>query len=85
MGIELTILVASYSYLVRWKQIPAFAALTAGILLGKLVYYSMKSVALGAGLLTGSLISTPVQTQMILALGTAAVFGLVEHLHAKRG
>ena len=85
MGIELTILVATYSYLVRWKQIPAFAALTAGILLGKLVYYSMKSVALGAGLLAGSLITTPVQTQMILALGTAAVFGLVEHLHAKRG
>ena len=85
MGIELTILVATYSYLVRWKQIPAFAALTAGILLGKLVYYSMKSVALGTGILAGSLISTPVQTQMILALGTAAVFGIVEHLHAKRG
>jgi hypothetical protein len=78
MGIELTILVASYAYLVRLDRIPAFAALAAGILLGKIVYYAMKFVALGTGLLAGNLVSTPLQTQLFLAVGTAVVFGLVE-------
>lgn len=83
MGIELSILVATYSYLVQWKRIPAFVALTAGILVGKLIYYSMKYVALGTGLLAGSLISTPIQTQFVLAVGTAAVFGLLEHFRTR--
>jgi hypothetical protein len=78
MGIEFTILVAGYSYLVQKVRIPAFAALTAAILLSKVVYYAMKFAALGAGLLAGNLVSTPVQTQMVLAIGTAAVFGLIE-------
>jgi len=78
MGIEFSILVACYSYLVKMLRIPAFAALTAAILVGKVVYYTMKFAALSAGLLTGSLISTPLQTQLILAVGTAAVFGFVE-------
>jgi hypothetical protein len=38
----------------------------------------MKYVALSAGWLTGSLVSTPVQTQLVLALGTAVVFALIE-------
>ena len=84
MGIELTILVASYGYLVRFDRIPAFLALTAGIVIGKLVYYSMKFTALGAGLLTGSLVSTPWQNQLVLAVGTAGVFGVVEHFRAKK-
>ena len=83
MGIELTILVASYSYLVRMDRIPAFVALTAGIIIGKLVYYSMKYAALSAGFLSGSLISTPWQSQLALAVGTAVVFGIVEHLVSK--
>jgi hypothetical protein len=78
MGIEFTILVAGYSYLVQKVRIPAFAALTAAILLSKVVYYAMKFAALGAGLLAGNLVSTPLQTQMVLAIGTAAVFGLIE-------
>jgi hypothetical protein len=83
MGIELSILVATYSYLVQWKRIPAFVALTVGILSGKLIYYSMKYVALSTGMLSGSLISTPIQTQIMLAVATAAVFGLLEHLRTK--
>ena len=79
MGIEFSILVACYGYLVQIVRIPAFAALTAAILVGKVVYYSMKYAALGAGFLTGSLISTPLQIQLMLAVGTAAVFGLVEY------
>jgi hypothetical protein len=78
MGIELSILVASYGYLVQTARIPAFAALTAAILFSKVVYYTMKFAALGAGLLSGGLVSTPLQTQVILAVGTAAVFALVE-------
>jgi hypothetical protein len=81
MGIEFTILVATYIHLVRKDRIPAFVALTAGILLGKVVYYAMKYVVLSAGWLGGSLVSTPVQTQVVLALGTVAVFGLVEHYY----
>lgn len=83
MGIELSILVAAYSYLVQRARVPAFAALTAAIVLSKLIYYTMKFAALKAGLLAGSLISTPPQTQLILAIGTAAVFGLVEHYRTK--
>jgi len=83
MGIELSILVASYAYLVKMPRMPAFAALATGILVGKLVYYAMKFVALSTGLLAGSLISTPVQTQLILALGTAAVFALLEYYRAR--
>ena len=82
MGIEFSVLVACYGYLVQMVRIPAFAALTVAILTGKLVYYTMKYAALGAGLLGGSLITTPLQTQVILAIGTAAVFGLVEYYRA---
>jgi hypothetical protein len=84
MGIELSILVATYGYLVRMERIPAFAALTAGILFGKLVYYAMKFAALSAGLLAGSLISTPLQTQLVLAVGTAAIFALIEYYSTKK-
>lgn len=79
MGIEFSILVATYIHLVRKDHIPTFVALTAGILLGKAVYYSMKFMALSAGWLGGSLVSTPVQTQLVLAAGTAAVFAFVVH------
>lgn len=79
MGIEFSILVASYHYLSQLVRIPAFAALTAAILVGKLAYYAMKYAALSAGLLAGSLVSTPPQTQLILAVATAAVFGIIEH------
>lgn len=83
MGIEFSVLVACYGYLLQILRIPAFAALTAAILIGKLVYYTMKYAALGAGLLSGSLISTPLQIQLMLAVGTAAVFGLVEYSRNK--
>ena len=83
MGIEFSILVASYSYLAQVIRIPAFAALTAAILIGKVVYYAMKYAALSAGLLGGSLVSTPLQTQLVLGIGTALVFGLVEHYRMK--
>jgi len=83
IGIELSVLVASYTYLVRSERIPAFVALTIGILSGKIVYYTLKLAALNTGLLTGNLISTPVQTQFILAVGTAAVFGLIEYYRPK--
>lgn len=85
MGIEFAILVATYAHLVRKDRIPVFVALTAGILAGKIVYYSMKLVALNAGWLGGSLVSTPVQTQLILGLGTAAVFALVMHFRRHGG
>lgn len=83
MGIEFLVLVATYAYLVRLDRIPAFVALTAGILLGKVVYYLMKFVALNTGLLAGGMISTPVQTQFVLAVGTAAVFSFVEYYRTK--
>jgi len=84
MGIELTVLVACYGYLAQKLRVPAFAALAAAILAGKLVYYAMKYLALGAGWLGGSLVSTPLQTQLLLALATAAVFGLVETYRSGR-
>jgi len=79
MCIEFSILVAAYGYFAQRLRIPAFAALTAGILISKLVYYTMKAGALSAGWLSGSLISTPLKTQLALAIGTAAVFGLIEY------
>jgi len=82
MGIELSALVAIYSYLVRRDRLPAFAALIAAILLSKLLYYGLKSAALGAGFLSGQLISTPVTSQLILAIGTAIIFGVVEHFRS---
>lgn len=84
IGIELSILVATYSYLVQFDRIPAYAALTAAILLGKVVYYAMKFAALSAGLLTGSLISTPLRAQLVLALGTAIIFGLIGYHLSKK-
>lgn len=79
MCIEFSILVAAYGFLARRFRIPAFAALTAGILLSKVVYYVLKAGALSAGWLGGSLISTPLQTQLVLAIGTAAIFGYIEY------
>jgi len=83
MGIELTVLVASYGYLMQKLRIPAFAALALAIVLGKLVYYAMKFAALGAGLLSGSLVSTPLLTQLLLGIATAAIFGLIETYRPK--
>jgi hypothetical protein len=83
MGIELSALAAGYFYFLKTLRIPAFAALTAAILLSKLLYYTLKYAALGAGLLGGSLVSTPLQTQLVLGIGTAAVFGLLETYRAK--
>jgi len=85
MGIELSMLVAVYFYLIKLIRIPAFAALTAAIIASKLIYYSMKFGALSAGFLSGNLVSTPFSTQLILAIGTAAVFGLVEQTRNKIG
>ncbi len=79
MGIEFSTLAATYIHLVRKDHIPTFVALAAGILLGKAVYYTMKSMALSLGWLSGSLVSTPVQTQLVLGLGTAAIFALFVH------
>jgi hypothetical protein len=79
MGIELAILVATYSYLIRLPRFPAIVALIGAILFSKVVYYTMKYLALSGGWLSGNLVSTPVQTQLILATGTAVVFGLIEH------
>ena len=85
MAVEYSVLVAAYAWLIRTPRMPAFAAIAAAILLGKIIYYAMKFVALDFGLLAGRLISTPVQYQLMLALGTAAVFGLVAHFHKKQG
>lgn len=79
MGIELAILVASFAHLVRMQRIPVFAALITAMLFSKVVYYTMKYVALSAGWLAGNLVTTPLQTQLVLAVGTAVIFGLVEH------
>ena len=84
MGIELTILVASYSYLVQIKRFQPFVALTSGILFSKAVYYTMKFAALSTGLLAGNLVSTPFQNQLVLALGTAVIFALVEPYRTKK-
>jgi len=83
MGIEFSILIATYGHLVQKVRIPAFVALTVAILLGKVVYYTLKFGALSAGWLGGSLVTTPVQTQLILAVLTAAVFGLIEYYRTK--
>lgn len=83
MGIEFSILVATYGYLVQLERIPAFVALTASILVGKVVYYTMKFAALNAGLLAGTLVTTPFQIQLVLAVGTAAVFGIVEYYRTR--
>jgi hypothetical protein len=79
MCIEFSLLVATYGYLRQGIRLPAFAALTGAILLSKIVYYTMKSVALSAGWLAGSLVSTPVHIQLGLAIGTAALFSLIEY------
>jgi len=84
MGIELSMLVAVYFYLVQLVSIPAFAALTAAIIASKVIYYTMKFGALSAGFLSGNLVSTPFETQLVLALGTAVVFGAVEKLKPGR-
>ena len=83
MCIEFSILVAAYGLLAQRFRIPAFAALAAAILCGKLVYYMMKAGALSAGWLSGSLVSTPVKFQVALAIGTAAVFGGIEYYRKK--
>lgn len=78
MGIEFSVLVAAYGHLVQRAEMPPFLALAIAILAGKALYYALKFLSLSAGLLDGTLISTPVMTQVALALGTAAVFGLIE-------
>ena len=79
MGIEFSVLVAAWDFLARAKGWTPFLALTAAILAGKVVYYTLKYLSLSAGFLDGNLVSTPVATQAILAVGTAAVFAAVEY------
>lgn len=77
IGVEYSVLVAVYGYLAQHRKWPPFAGLIAAILAGKVVYYALKYLSLEAGLLAGNLVSTPVYTQAILAVGTAAVFAFV--------
>lgn len=83
MCMEFAILVAIYSFLAHKLRTPTVAALAAGILAGKVVYYAIKSAALSAGWLGGNLISTPLKAQLVLAIGTVVVFGLVEHFRTR--
>lgn len=83
MGIEFSILVAVYEYLVKLIRMPVFVALSAAIVISKLAYYTMKFAALGTGILSGNLVSTPFQTQLILAAGTATVFALIERYRSR--
>lgn len=85
MGIEFSILVATFAYLQHQNRMPTFLALMVAIIVGKMAYYLMKYVALSSGLLAGNLISTPVLYQLLLAVGTAAVFGLVEYYRGGSG
>jgi len=78
MAIEFGVLISAYGWLKRDRKAPAFLALAGGIVLGKLVYYGLKSAALAAGWLSGSLVTTPWTAQLILAAATAAVFGFIE-------
>jgi hypothetical protein len=77
IGTEYCVLVAAYAYLERQRHWSPFAGLVAAILAGKVVYYALKYVSLQAGLLAGGLVSTPLLTQLLLAVATAAVFALV--------
>ena len=77
IGIEYSVLVAAYGFLAQGRKWSPFLALVLAILAGKLVYYGLKALSLNAGLLEGNLVSTPVQTQAILAVATAAVFALL--------
>ena len=77
IGIEYSVLVAAYGFLAQTRKWPPFIGLTAAILAGKVVYYALKYLSLDVGLLAGNLVSTPVHTQAILAIGTAAVFAFV--------
>lgn len=83
MMMEFSVLVASYGFLADHWRLKAFPALLSAILLGKLVYYSLKSLALGAGWLSGTLVSTPIKFQLILAIVTAAVFGLAGYYRGR--
>jgi hypothetical protein len=83
IGIEYSVLVAAYGFLAERRKWSPFPALVVAILAGKLVYYGLKALSLNAGLLEGNLVSTPLQTQAILAAGTAAVFAFV--LHRRQG
>jgi hypothetical protein len=77
MGIELSLLVATYGWFNRRLSLPAFAALAVAIVVGKGVYYALKSLVLQAGWMEGDLVSTPWQSQLALAIGTALVFGAI--------
>lgn len=83
IGIELCLLAASYLYLTGTRRVPVVLAMLIAILFGKIIYYALKSAALGAGWLDGRLVSTPVVTQLVLVVGTALVFGLVERYWGK--
>ena len=78
IGIELTVLSAGYFFLNETKRLPALLAMLVAILLGKAVYYGLKYILLSAGLLNGTLVSTPVASQLVLAALTALIFGAIE-------
>lgn len=83
IGIELAVLAAVYFHLANARRLPAFFAVIVAILFAKVVYYSFKYLVLSAGLLGGSLVSTPVATQLALAAGTALIFGLIARFRRK--
>ena len=80
MGIEFSVLIATYAALRHTLRLPAIASIGAAIVVGKLVYYGSKAAVLSLGWLSGALVSTPWTLQLATAAGTAVVFGLVERL-----
>lgn len=83
IGIELAVLAGVYLYLANARRLPAVAAILVAILSGKVLYYTLKYLALSAGILDGRLVSTPVASQLILVAGTAVIFGLIEQYYRK--
>jgi hypothetical protein len=79
MGIEFSVLIATYAALRHTLRLPTIAAIGAAIVAGKLVYYGSKAAVLSVGWLGGALMSTPWTLQLATAAGTAIAFGLIEN------
>lgn len=63
---ELLVNVFLFTFLLNYFK-NTFAAILTSIALSKIFYYSVKFVLIGAGLIDGGLISTPIYLQIIIA------------------
>jgi hypothetical protein len=77
ISFELLTNVWIFLFVLRYAKIPTFVAMLIGILVSKIIYYSLKYLLIKLFLIEGALISTGLDIQLYIALGISTIMALL--------